>query len=151
MAVQSLQNNLRALSLQNYLMQIQKTQVVGVRQGILSGQMQGKLPVQALILRVNYLQNLQTYLVNAVRLMTLITREQAEKCIELISSVKDDIIESFPSTNTLRCRQGVAKDTHCITVLRQLLRYYNKRLISQRTKVPRTKGCKMHYTYKIAI
>ena len=85
------------------------------------------------------------------RHITIITREQAEKCIELISSVKDDIIASFPSTNTLRCRQGVAKDTHCITVLRQLLRYYNKRLISQRTKVPRTKGCKMHYTYKIAI
>ena len=83
--------------------------------------------------------------------ITIITREQAEKCIELISSVKDDIIASFPSTNTLRCRQGVAKDTHCLTVLRQLLRYYNKRLISQRTKVPRTKGCKMYYTYKIAI
>ena len=28
--------------------------------------------------------------------ITIITREQAEKCIELISSVKDDIIASFP-------------------------------------------------------
>ena len=83
--------------------------------------------------------------------ITLITREQAEKCLELISSLKDEIIKSYPTTNTLRCRQGVDKDTHCITVLRQLLRYYNKRLISQRTKIPRTKGCKMYYTYKIAI
>ena len=83
--------------------------------------------------------------------ITLITREQAEKCLDLISSLKDDIIKSYPSTNTMRCRQGVEKDTHCITVLRQLLRHYHKRLISQRRKVPKTKGCKMYYTYKIAI
>ena len=81
---------------------------------------------------------------------SIITREQATKCMGLIQSLKDDIIQTYPSTNSIRCKLGIKKDTHCITVLRQLLRYYNRRLISQRRKVPKTRGNKMYYTYKIA-
>lgn len=81
---------------------------------------------------------------------SIITREQAAKCLTLIQSLRKDIINTYPAAHSIRCKLGVRKSTDCITVLRQLLRYYNRRLISKRKKVPKTRGNKMYYMYKIA-
>ena len=82
---------------------------------------------------------------------TTCTREDALSALGTIKEIRQDIIENFPSTNTLKCRQGVNTDKDVITVLRQLARFYDKRVVSYRLKVPGSRGRLHKYLYKLAI
>ena len=82
---------------------------------------------------------------------TTFTRTDALATLSAINEITPAIINHFPSTNTLKCRQGVKTDKDVITVLRQLARFYDKRVVSYRLKVPGTRGRVHKYLYKLAI
>jgi hypothetical protein len=83
--------------------------------------------------------------------ITIFTRTEGVVALEVITALRQDIINSFPATNVLKCNQGVKNGKDAITVLRQLVRYYNKRVISYRLKVPGTRGRLHKYEYKLAV
>ena len=83
--------------------------------------------------------------------ITTFTREDGTKALEVIAALQQDIIKSFPSTNSLKCKEGLKNGKDALTVLRKLARFYNKRVISYRMKIPGTQGRLHKYKYKIAI
>ena len=83
--------------------------------------------------------------------ITTFTREDALSALGTIKEIRQDIIENFPSTNSLKCKQGIKNSKDTITVLRQLARFYDKRVVSYRLKVPGSRGRLHKYLYKLAI
>ena len=62
-----------------------------------------------------------------------------------IKALKDDIITVYPKRNTSRLRKGIQnKSLDSIRALKELLRYYNKTLISSR--IQSKNGCTYKYT-----
>ena len=72
--------------------------------------------------------------------ITTFTREDGTAALETINAMRQNIIDTFPCTNILKCKQGVNNGKDAITVLRQLVRFYNKRVVSYRFKIPGTRG-----------
>ena len=83
--------------------------------------------------------------------ITTFTRTDAQSALGAINEMTPDIVHHFPATNTLKCRQGICNAKDTITVLRQLARFYNKRVISSRLKIPGSRGRLHKYLYKLAI
>ena len=83
--------------------------------------------------------------------VTIFTREDGFAALHNINNLRQDIINNFPCTNSIKCKQGVKSSKDAITVLRQLVRYYNIRIVSYRLKIPGTRGRQHKYQYKLAI
>lgn len=83
--------------------------------------------------------------------VTTFTRDDGISALETIVALKKDLIENFPATNVLKCKEGIMNGKDAITVLRQLVRFYNRRVVSYRLKVPGTRGRMHRYEYKLAV
>jgi len=83
--------------------------------------------------------------------VTTFTRADGVSALETIAALRQELIENFPATNALKCKKGVHNGKDAITVLRQLVRFYNKRVVSYRLKVPGTRGRMHRYEYKLAV
>ncbi len=83
--------------------------------------------------------------------VTTFTREDGIAALKTIAALKNDLIENFPVTNVLKCKEGIKDGKDAITVLRQLVRFYNRRVVSLRFKIPGTRGRLHGYEYKLAV
>lgn len=83
--------------------------------------------------------------------VTTFTREDGIAALKTITALKNDLIENFPVTNVLKCKEGIKDGKDAITVLRQLVRFYNRRVVSLRFKIPGTRGRLHGYEYKLAV
>ena len=61
---------------------------------------------------------------------TIITRDNARVAIPVLQALADEIIRLVPKYNSKRVREGIHKPTHAITVLRQIIRLKNRKLLS---------------------
>ena len=90
-------------------------------------------------------------LLNASDKDTIITRDIAQTAIPTIKQLSDDIVQMFPKYNSRRVRLGVYNAKHAVTVLRELLRLKDKKVLSIK-KYKWNKELKKKYcvfTYKI--
>ena len=82
---------------------------------------------------------------------TVITRNCAAAAIPTINALTEDIIRLFPKYNSNRVRHGVRNAKHAITVLRELLRLKDRKILSMKTykwnKTLKKKYCE--FTYRI--
>ena len=83
--------------------------------------------------------------------ITKFSRADGEDALIIIAVLRRDLINNFPLTNVLKCKAGVHTAKDAITVFRQLARFYNKRVISYRLKVPGTRGRVHRYEYKLSM
>ena len=83
--------------------------------------------------------------------VTTFTREDGIAALKTITVLKNDLIENFPVANVLKCKEGIKDGKGAITVLRQLVRFYNRRVVSLRFKIPGTRGRLHGYEYKLAV
>ena len=83
--------------------------------------------------------------------VTTFTRADGASALETITALRQDLIKNFPATNVLKCKEGIHNGKDAITVLRQLVRFYKRRVVSYRLKVPGTRGRLHQYEYKLAV
>ena len=69
-------------------------------------------------------------LVNASDRNTIITRDIALAAIPTIKQLSSDIVQTFPKYNSKRVRNGVENAKQAVTVLRELLRMKDRKILS---------------------
>ena len=69
-------------------------------------------------------------LINTSDKTTIITQEIAQAAIPTLRALANEIIRWVPKYNSKRVRQGIEHPTHAITVLRQIIRLKNRKLLS---------------------
>ena len=90
-------------------------------------------------------------LLNASDKTTVITRDMANAAISTLKELSDELIRLFPKYNTKRIRNGIKNPKHAITVLREIVRLKNRKVLSIK-KYKWNKELKKKYcvfTYKL--
>jgi len=80
---------------------------------------------------------------------TIIHRDECKQALAMVRKLANEITKRYPKDFCRRIKRGIKNEKHCLSVLRECLRYHGKRVVSIRrlvyNKALKKQICKYDY------